>query len=109
MSTYKKMNPEAKRVWVNELRSGRYRQTRQALRYDDGFCCLGVLCDLSGAAEWGTQTSYGADYGGSYDYLPDSVGKWAGLGGDTARHLAELNDEQEMTFAKIANWIERHL
>jgi hypothetical protein len=39
--------------WVKALRSGKYRQTREQLRAadaegqpTDGFCCLGVLCDL---------------------------------------------------------------
>lgn len=32
--------------WVEALRSGRYKQARQALSTEGGFCCLGVACDL---------------------------------------------------------------
>lgn len=34
--------------WVEALRSGEYKQCRGALhKPGDGFCCLGVLCDLA--------------------------------------------------------------
>lgn len=40
------LRPEVKKLWMDALRSGRYSQGREALRRDDQFCCLGVLCDL---------------------------------------------------------------
>ena len=40
------MNPQVKEKWVNALRSGEYSQCDGKLRSADGFCCLGVLCDL---------------------------------------------------------------
>lgn len=33
--------------WVQALRSGKYKQTRDVLQNKDGYCCLGVLCDIS--------------------------------------------------------------
>lgn len=109
MSTYQKMNPEVKRVWINELRSGRYPQTTRALQDRRGFCCLGVLCDLSGAAEWGPNSGAGRDYGGMYDYPPGSTADWAGMPREVAKHLATLNDDKGKTFDEIADWIEKHL
>jgi hypothetical protein len=50
------MNQEVKKKWLEALRSGKYRQAKEALKVDDvsldgqvcisSFCCLGVLCDL---------------------------------------------------------------
>ena len=39
------MNENAKK-WVAALRSGEYRQTQGILQDSNGFCCLGVACDL---------------------------------------------------------------
>lgn len=43
---------------VAALRSGKYKQGRGHLRGDDGFCCLGVACDVSKLGEW-AQPDYG--------------------------------------------------
>lgn len=47
---------ENQRKWIDALRSGKYTQTTHVLRRPDnhgnGFCCLGVLCDISGGGEW---------------------------------------------------------
>lgn len=32
--------------WIKALRSGKYDQARGRLRTPDGYCCLGVACDL---------------------------------------------------------------
>lgn len=48
----KKMNQKIKKKWVKALRSGKYKQGTEALKFTyDGeaeFCCLGVLCDIVG-------------------------------------------------------------
>jgi hypothetical protein len=41
-----RMNPHAKEVWLAALRSDEYAQTTGTLHDSEGFCCLGVLCDL---------------------------------------------------------------
>lgn len=39
------MQPHIKKLWVEALRSGRFKQGRYHLRPTaDAFCCLGVLC-----------------------------------------------------------------
>lgn len=115
------MNPEVKAKWVEALRSGRYRQCRSYLRADDAFCCLGVLCDISGLAEWdqpGTaaHTAPGM-YLGAETTLPTAVMAWSGLRRDNPEvvlsdgapyTLADLNDEGT-SFKEIADVIERQL
>lgn len=51
------MNQEIKTKWIEALRSGEYVQTKNALKNQNGFCCLGVLCDIYAkstetGAEW---------------------------------------------------------
>lgn len=53
----KRMNPEVKTKWLAALRSGNYKQGRMALKRGVGdgtadYCCLGVLCDISGLGAW---------------------------------------------------------
>lgn len=47
------MKKEIADKWVEALRSGRYKQCKSWLRDNDGFCCLGVLCDISKMSAWG--------------------------------------------------------
>lgn len=37
---------------VDALRSGKYTQAYRALHRQDGFCCLGVACDLNDPTQW---------------------------------------------------------
>ncbi len=47
------MNKTLMKKWAKALRSGKYKQGRHSLRNkNDTFCCLGVLCDISGMGEW---------------------------------------------------------
>ena len=53
------MTPEQKenfKAYLQALRSGEYPQTKSYLHTDEGFCCLGVMCDvyrkLTGIGEW---------------------------------------------------------
>jgi hypothetical protein len=111
------MNPEVKAKWVAALRSGRYQQGRQALRRGHTFCCLGVLCDISGLGEWSDNWYCPAgDSHGSLYHLPNPVIEWAGVESDSpivdladsAEYLTELNDAGK-TFEEIADLIEKHL
>ena len=55
------MKKRVKKLWVEALRSGGYKQGRKRLRYGDTYCCLGVLCDLyrkeTGEGKWNKQQS----------------------------------------------------
>ena len=43
------MNKELMKNWVDALRNGEYPQTNKRLfdTHTNGFCCLGVLCDIT--------------------------------------------------------------
>lgn len=110
------MNENAKK-WLVALRSGEYKQGRFDLRVGSNkFCCLGVLCDISGLGEWVKNA-----YLGCTGTLPTEVCNWAGLiasspgfhgeGECDAWHrktrLTALNDEG-MGFDEIADVIEKY-
>ena len=114
------MNPQIKQKWVSALRSGEYQQGQYCLRTDNGFCCLGVLCDLYGKennVEWDLVND-----GGNYEFqykeesLPISVMEWAGVEndnpyiiGDTGGTSLSLLNDSGSTFNEIADLIEEHL
>jgi hypothetical protein len=77
------MNPEIKQKWIAALRSGEYKQGKGGLRNTEGYCCLGVLCDLH-AKETGNEWERAEfDENDCYlrasGYLPAEVSAWAGL------------------------------
>lgn len=42
-----KLPPEFKAQWLEALRSGKYVQSKNYLHIGQGFCCLGVACDIA--------------------------------------------------------------
>lgn len=79
------MKPEIKEQWMNALRSGEYSQTRGFLRTSDGFCCLGVLCDLYSketGTKWGEYQGKftNSSFIGEFATLPTEVVEWSGIG-----------------------------
>lgn len=131
------MNLEVKKKWVDALRSGKFKQGRQALRQrtgDDGpdaYCCLGVLCELyqreTGQMGWEPTIFNTIPFDGHLSLLPSRVEGWAGgLGGTippeslplawqcvgnraaASQLLIALNDGGS-TFEEIADLIEKHL
>ena len=120
------MNPEIKAKWLEALRSGRYTQAKEQLHIkDDGFCCLGVLCDVLDPTQW--KDEYGAMYYcGERSTLPDNILMTVELGANrcvsipsrvhlavgygvsSAKTLAEMND-RGATFEEIADIIEKEL
>ena len=101
---------------VAALRSGKYKQGRHFLRTQDGFCCLGVACDISGLGEWTfIEEEFPYDYIGSDSLLPEEVREYFGFndrsGGFTNKEgnfnsLICLNDST-YTFEEIADVIEK--
>ena len=112
------MDAEIKRKWVEALRSGKYAQTKSDLRNHNGYCCLGVLCDLVQPEEWSEPEqnfSFMHRFASSFpdaDVL-DIVGMHQDDGVRTdGQHpfwtLASMNDEGK-SFAEIADYIEQNL
>lgn len=103
--------------WVQALRSGDYKQTTGHLRTDEGFCCLGVLCDLhrqESEGAWRTdehgQMLYKLPSGDwNHAMLPKPVREWAGLRSINpeinSEPLSGLNDGG-WTFGDIAEVID---
>lgn len=119
------MNPEIKRQWLDRLRSGEYVQTKFALKDREGYCCLGVLCEVAvdnNAIKYYPGPNWGyakndLEFLRSKGTPPKEVAFWAGLDavdpivqydGEEYR-LARLNDIVELTFEEIADLIEEQL
>lgn len=76
------MNPEVRQEWTAALRSGEYPKAQGYLHTEDGYCCLGVLCDIAVKHEVTTVNGinvyrYGPDL--EMATLPEEVMRWAGL------------------------------
>ena len=126
------MNEDVKALWLTALRSGEYQQTTGTLQNSEGFCCLGVLCDLAvkqGVEVSVTKAEYTSAYiyGGCMSTLPRSVREWAGMDDsgslvdvievaeyehdeevdvEYAYSLIDLNDGAGYNFSQIADVIE---
>ena len=118
------MNKSIAKKWITALRSGDYKKAKGQLRQEEGFCCLGVLCNLHALENplyARTQTDP-YNYGGNRGTLPSIVMRWAGLksqyGGTLPEEvvvdfrkstsLVELNDDTNASFKKIACVIEKY-
>jgi hypothetical protein len=115
------VNQYIKERWIEELRSGKYRQGNGLLNDGEGnYCCLGVLCELAvadGVIEEASEHlgQRGLSYDGSNALTPPSVQEWAALrfrtpvvrwGDEYDVAVTTLNDEG-VTFAEIADVLER--
>lgn len=118
------MDQRIKKLWVEALRSNKYKQGKYSLRIGDEFCCLGVICDISIKEQGGEWLFDGSEYHvfkapngfNATALLPPAVSAWAKLNTtspsvevDGVRtNLSELNDDSH-TFAQIADLIEAQL
>ena|SRR5258708_25128969 len=94
---------ELKTRWVEALRSGKYKQGKNYLKNDDGtMCCMGVLCDIIDPAGW--SIGYRVFWHEEYEcYPPHSI-----IDIRNSNHLGIMNDEDDMNFDQIADWIEKN-
>lgn len=112
---YKPMNQVVKAAWVKALRSGEYLQTTGRLRREQEgkphYCCLGVLCDISGLGQWTPNRGNGYTTTELEDFatLPHRVQEWAELSPDVRGELVGMNDASQETFNTIADFIEENL
>ena len=128
------MDKKIKRRWLRALRSGKYTQCKGSLHIkDDGFCCLGVLCDIlrkdfdnvkwrdSGYHPNGDDDDEECEIFQRTAVLPIEIMKYAKLcdresyveivspkDNESKVSLAELNDEG-WTFEEIADVIAKQL
>lgn len=119
------MKKQIKLLWLEALRSGRYKQTSKALRIGNSFCCLGVLCDLADAKGWSpTPDSCGNTPFKDQEFPlrsgvaapPRAVGEWAGFSADPVRPgtldtnptIAFPSDHPVWQDQRLHKYIERH-
>ena len=114
------MKERIKELWVEALRSGEFIQTEGALKNSDGYCCLGVLCELHrrafGGSKWiKIDSNAEAHYCGHTGDLPNEVIEWAdfpgpeGEKGSLEETLVTMNDIAKNTFSEIADFIEANV
>lgn len=111
------MDQELKTKWVEALRSGKYKQATKVLRdsQSGGFCCLGVLLDISDTGKWAHDHFVTDD--GCYTLYGEleSYGRCFGLLTSQEATLINMNDGSESkgvrphSFAEIADYIEKNL
>jgi len=110
---------EVQKKWVAALRSGKYKQVKRHLKSNNGFCCLGVLCDLYGKEKeilWEGEEK--EMFLHKSTTLPEEVYVWAGLRGNEGdiknpekgegQLLTVMNDDKGMSFKQIADFIDRN-
>lgn len=127
-----KLKEEWKTKWIAALRSGQYKQGQKCLRTaDDCFCCLGVLCDLIDNTGWESEPKV-INGISSYRYSLKNYNDCPSLGNLPVRarkmvweqyddynssynadvvmqKLISLNDDKNLNFNKIADYIEENL
>lgn len=107
------MDAELKAKWVAALRSGEYRQGVGYLNAKDGFCCLGVLCDISGEGQWEADPEvpeckrYLTDDAWNRATLPTKIEKQQRI----SSHISDLMNMNDggKSFTEIADFIQTNL
>ena len=109
--------------WTAALRSGNYSRAKGHLRTKDGFCCLGVACDVyakeTGKGKWEEKgkgkkwgkipfTRFVSGRSTACHFLPNDVMDWLGLDRSSfvIDDLVKMNDADGANFEDIANAIE---
>lgn len=116
------MKQEIANKWADMLESGEYPQSKMSLRSPEGYCCLGVLCELyrqeTESGEWeddgfvtNNKKMWSSDW--SAETLPLDVQEWAGMVSadgtyDYTKSLVRLNDSANFKFTGIATFIRKN-
>lgn len=109
------------KLWLKALRSGLYKQTIYTLRDNNGFCCLGVACEVYNQYQKKnkkkqlrlTKIKDRFMYNSSVCGLPFKVKGWLGLTTCSGTYIVNKNktslidqNDAGVNFNKIANIIE---
>lgn len=98
-----------KEEWIAALRSGEFKQGKSRLVSNDGYCCLGVMCEVSTNANqlsiYGS-TSKVYDINGMFMETRLGLFKPSWMNGDQQAACIQANDILKWTFSKIADWWE---
>ena len=114
------MDKALKEKWIQNLTDGTYEQGYSQLFDGHGYCCLGVLCDISDKGQWGKGDNYlignytfhftlnkdDQTDGFSAPYVGDEL---FGLPKGIASTLMRMNDGGDLdTTDGIASWLLDH-
>jgi hypothetical protein len=130
------MNIKIGKKWVESLRNGEYTQTTENLRSTEGYCVMGVLCDLHYKETAEGWWNYDENENYTYEtftgeeekyFIPLEVMNWAELKNINPRfteyvdktkyseaelsektHLVSLNDKNT-SFNELADIIEKYM
>lgn len=116
------MKSRAKKMWVEALTSGEYKQICSYMRdVDDNekpvmaeenknMCVMGVLADLAlrDAGLKITQANW-TKFAGHNEAPTERTLEWAGLEKSNAHDMIDLNDEDSMSFKEFAKYIKENL
>lgn len=98
---FKLIPEQARKLYVEALKSGEYRQCTGVLRDGDKFCAGGVACDLFCKHEVDIYCS--GYYGGGYEVtVPPIIHQWL----DDDIPLIDYNDIQGLAFPQIGKLLE---
>jgi len=104
---------ELRTNWLAALRGKKYKQTQEVLRNESGFCCLGVLCDIYDSNKWNIDNTWVTEYtyGKNHEEvnLPESIRRAVGIPKNEVSKLVAMNDEDQLSFRKIANYLEKEV
>lgn len=109
------MDAELKTKWVEALRSGKYTQARRTLRgATEGFCCLGVLCDVYDPTQWEFHKHDIDPFWGYKKFEPKiyaNIENLFGEGNNIGKNskLIDMNDNFSYSFSEIADWVEKNI
>lgn len=98
-------------MWIEALRSGKFKQGFRNLRSGDEYCCMGVACEL--AMENGVKIDRQEISSGRWIYdrfagcWPVSVEDWLSVGPISTNVLVNMNDNQVKSFNEIADYLEK--
>lgn len=103
--------------WQKDLRSGKFKQTKGCLRYEEGYCCLGISCETGtrlGIKEAELEQDHGRFYNDGDAGLP---GRWfcqlfnshdpVVIINSYRTYLSTHNDDKNATFDDIATSLDQ--
>ena len=97
------------RRWVAALRGGKYKQAKGRLRKEDGYCVLGVLCDLYDPEQWADNGLGWFRKDGTFTTVPGRhIQEAAGMSQRERECLWRSND-LGWTFKRLADYIEERM
>ena len=100
------MNTEIKKLWVNALKSGDYKQGFKQSFYDgELFCAIGVLMDIFFKTQYTTWVHGAGKAQSEIDKLMFDFENWSGLE-LCDLEIMHINDVERKSFLEIADFIE---